>query len=252
MGKLSAAPPVIVQKSGRAIPGAWTAKAFISLTIVCWLMAGMIAYLVISAYDAFAKSDYQIGSWIDSLGLNDGFLLNVALVWHWTGGPIGTFVFATVATIWLLVIRRWGWALYVVACGVGGLVIAEVIKRTVNRARPNWPDTPVTESGGSFPSGHSMAGIYVWAVVGVVLIYLLRRPLGTVLGWCLVVFGVLMAPSRLVIGVHWPSDVIAGWLLALGWVLLVTAVAVVIVARRSLKAESSPPPPPESEPVSST
>ncbi len=250
MGNRSTARPVIVQKSGRAIPGAWTAKAFIGLTIVCWLQAGMIAYLVITGYSAFANSDFQIGQRIDALGLDDGFLLNVALVWHWVGGPIGTFLAAAIGTIWLLLIRRWGWAIYVVACGVGGVVIAEVIKRTVNRPRPNWPGTAVTESGGSFPSGHSMAGIYVWTVLGIVLIYLLRRPLGTILGWCLIVFGLLMAPSRLVIGVHWPSDVIAGWLLALGWVLLVTAVAVVVAARRSAKTASSPPP--ESEALAST
>lgn len=249
MAKLSDAPRIPVQQSGRLIPQASTATAFAGIAIVCWLAAAFLGALVITNSELLTASDFRLGSWIDGIGLDDGWFVNVALVWHWTGGPIGSFAIAAIATIWLLAIGRRGWALFVIVNGVGGVLIAEVIKRTVERPRPSWPDPAIIESGGSFPSGHSMAGIYVWAVIGVVLMYLLRRPLGTILGWCLVVFGLLMAPSRLVLGVHWPGDVVAGWLLALGWVLLVTACAVVLVARRSL-AET--PVPAETEAVSST
>ena len=111
-----------------------------------------------------------------------------------------------------------------VVCGIGGLVISEVLKKTIDRARPSWPDPAIVESGGSFPSGHSMAGIYVWRGQGIVLMYLLRRPLGTVIGWCLIVFGILIGAEPTD---SWSplarSDVVGGWMLALGWVLLVGA-----------------------------
>ena len=232
--------PVIVAKSGRAIPQPRSADAFAILGVACWVVAAVIGALVVSGYTNLAASDYRIGSWFDSLGLGDAVLVKAATIWHYAGGPPGSFVLAVVATVWLFFANRRGWALYVLVGGVGGLLISELLKKTIDRARPSWPDPTIIESGGSFPSGHSMAGIYVWAVVGIVLMYLLRRPLGTVVGWCFIVFGVLMAPSRLILGVHWPSDVVGGWMLALGWVLLVSACAVVIVARRNPHGRSVP------------
>ena len=235
MTKLSDAPPVVVANSGRSIPGAWSAGAFLSITVVAWIAAGLLAFLIVGSSAIILNSDREVGSAIAAFGRDLDVVRRATLTWHYAGGPIGTFALMAVATIWLLAIKRWWWALYLVACGLGGLVIAESMKHLVARTRPSWPDALIVESGGSFPSGHSMGGIYAWTMVGVVLIYLLARPLGTVLGWMLIVFGVLMAPSRLILGVHWPSDVVAGWLFALGWVLLVSAVAVLLVAKRSLK-----------------
>lgn len=241
MTKLSAAPPVVVPKSGRALPGTWAASAFIIVTVVCWLSAGVLAISVVNRASMLLSSDQQVGAWFDTVGLDVVVLRQASLVWHYAGSPIGTFALMVIATVWLLVIRRWGWATYLVVCAVGGLVIAETMKHLVARVRPVWPDPSVIETGGSFPSGHSMGGIYAWTMVGVVVIYLMRRPVGTILGWCLITFGVLMAPSRLILGVHWPSDVVAGWMFALGWVLLVSAVALIIATKRSLKSESEQP-----------
>jgi len=236
VAKLSEAPPVAVANSGRTIPGARSAGAFLSITVVAWVAAGFLAFLIVGNTAIIVDSDREVGSAIAAFGRDFDVVRQATLIWHYAGGPIGTFALMAVATVWLVIIKRWWWALYLVACGVGGLVIAEGMKHLVARTRPSWPDALVVESGGSFPSGHSMGGIYAWTMVGIVLIYLLARPIGTVLGWILIGFGVLMAPSRLILGVHWPSDVVAGWLFALGWVLLVAAIAVLLVARQSLKA----------------
>jgi undecaprenyl-diphosphatase len=68
-----------------------------------------------------------------------------------------------------------------------------------------------------------MAGIYGWVVFGIVALYLLRGPWNRIVGVALIAFGVLMGPSRVVFGVHWPTDVLGGWLYASAWVLTVTA-----------------------------
>ena len=183
----------------RAIPQPHTADVFAILGIGCWVVAAVIGSCVVFGYSDLVSSDYRIGEWFDSIGLGNAVLVKAATVWHYAGGPGGSFVLALVATVWLFIANRRGWALYVVVCGIGGLVISEVLKRRSIVLVPSWPDPAIVESGGSFPSGHSMAGIYVWAVVGIVLMYLLRRPLGTVIGWCLIVFGILMAPSRLIL-----------------------------------------------------
>lgn len=244
MLRLSEAPPTVVQKSGRSIPAPEFAPAYLVITVVSWTIGLVLAVLVATKTSALIDSDRQFGEWFDTLGLNAVGLREAALGWHYLGGPVGTFTLMAVATMWLLAIRRPWWALYLVVCAIGGLVIAEIVKHVIARPRPVWPDPTVVESGGSFPSGHSMGGIYAWTMVGVVLIYLLKRPIGTVLGWVFIVFGVLMAPSRLLLGVHWPSDVLAGWLFATGWVLLVTAVAVLLVAKHSVKTATKEPPEP--------
>lgn len=95
-----------------------------------------------------------------------------------------------------------------------GVTIAEIVKETVGRARPPGAEQYQSDLLRSFPSGHSMVGIYGYALVGVLAVLAgrvtVQRWLQAV-GWCLVVAGPLIGCSRLVLGVHWPSDVLAGW-----------------------------------------
>lgn len=115
--------------------------------------------------------------------------------------------------------QRW-WSVWLAAAGVGGILISQTVKRMVDRQRPIW-DSPLHElSSPSFPSGHAMAGIYGYLAFGVVAWCLGNRALGGVL----MAFGILMGPSRVVFGVHWPSDVLGGWLYASAWLCTVTAV----------------------------
>ncbi len=113
------------------------------------------------------------------------------------------------------------WALWVGLCGMGGWMISQSVKGLVDRQRPVWPDPFEVLTSPSFPSGHSMAGIYGYVVFGIVALALLDRRWPGIL---LITFGLLMGPSRVLLGVHWPTDVLAGWLLAGAWVSLCAAV----------------------------
>ncbi len=122
-----------------------------------------------------------------------------------------------------------------IALGSAGAAAA-IAKQIVGRARPSAGVRLVSETGPSFPSGHATdsTAFYV-ALALIVAIFVLRKPLARVVtvGAGLVVsLGVGL--SRLVLGVHWPTDVVAGW--ALG-----TATALVVVITVSLATRLSPP-----------
>lgn len=123
---------------------------------------------------------------------------------------------ATVGVVVVLARRGHGyWAWWVGLCGMGGWMISQSVKHLIDRQRPVWPDPFEVLTSPSFPSGHSMAGIYGYVVFGIVALALLdsRWP-----GIALITVGLLMGPSRVLLGVHWPTDVLAGWLFASAWI----------------------------------
>ena len=99
----------------------------------------------------------------------------------------------------------------VLAISVG--LVPELVKRVVARQRPTlWPWLRST-SGYSFPSGHAAAGAALYPFLG----WLALRPrdlgeVGYALGFAI---GVFIGVGRMYFGVHWPSDVLAGWALGL-------------------------------------
>jgi membrane-associated phospholipid phosphatase len=96
--------------------------------------------------------------------------------------------------------------------GVGTAVVPEVIKHLVARPRPMlWP-VIVHASGLSFPSGHAVAGAAFYPLMGWDL--LRRRAVLARVGYAIgAAFAVFVGVGRLYLGVHWPTDVLAGWLL---------------------------------------
>ena len=105
---------------------------------------------------------------------------------------------------------------------LGGLAFYKPMKHIFLRARPDTALHLVTQGGYSFPSGHSVTSAIFYGL----LIYLLNRHckneklkkiLGAVCGFLALAIG----PSRIYVGVHWPTDVLAGWCIG-GAVLLVS------------------------------
>ncbi len=139
--------------------------------------------------------------------------LNLVLT-DWVWGPTTTrgVTLAACALLWLRGhIRQVLWAL---AATLLGWLLELAVKSAVGRDRPHWPDPVDSATNAAFPSGHALAA----TVACVTLLWLLRlngvrsaRWAAAVAVGAVSVAGVGF--TRVYLGVHWPSDVVAGWLL---------------------------------------
>ena len=143
----------------------------------------------------------------------------------WLGGP-GGIPMQIVVILLVLLLNRRAWFLALAALA-GGLWY-EAIVHLVNRPRPTVGQIlRVTEHPGStsFPSGHL---IFITISVAVLMLCLGHRYLprwATPVGWALVAAIVLtVGLDRIYVGAHWPSDVLAGTLIAAAWITLIVSV----------------------------
>lgn len=140
------------------------------------------------------------------------------------GGPIGMPVLATVTAVGLaLRWRSWTPLVLVAVTGAGSLLMTVVGKAAVGRSRPPLAEAiPPYEVSYSFPSGHSLNAMALAGIAAYLLVIRQRRRLTRVLTVALaIVFAVTMGLSRVYLGHHWLTDVVAAWMLALGWLALV-------------------------------
>jgi len=122
------------------------------------------------------------------------------------------------------------------AC-LGGVAIYKPLKHFVLRARPDASLHLVTQGGYSFPSGHSVTSIVFYGL----MLYLIQKhcknkKLKTVLSWICGILAVIIGPSRIYVGVHWPTDVLAGWCLGGG----ILIIAILILEKIYVKKELQP------------
>jgi undecaprenyl-diphosphatase len=142
-------------------------------------------------------------------------------------GGLGVLSLATVAVVgYLALCGRRGHALFVAAAVSGGGLLAAVLKTFFGRPRPELVPHLSYVTSSSFPSGHSMLAAGVYLSLGALLARLERSPLvrAYVLVWAVGIV-TLVGVSRVYLGVHWPSDVLAGWAAGAAWASLCWVVA---------------------------
>ena len=133
-----------------------------------------------------------------------------------------------IALCLLLVILRPTRITYGIPVSVGAIcvtILNKSVKHLVQRSRPGDIVHLVREGGFSFPSGHSITSMFVYGM----LLYLIQthvknRRLRIVLSVLVAIPLVLVGPSRIYLGVHYPTDVLAGW--CLGFAMLMLAIEV--------------------------
>jgi undecaprenyl-diphosphatase len=125
---------------------------------------------------------------------------------------------------------RWS-AVFVVAAYAGAEILFHLVKASVRRPRPPVSVHLVTVSSFSFPSGHAAAAAAVWGAIAVVASRG-RSPRARAAIWATAsVIVVLVAASRVYLGVHWWTDVVAGVALAGGWLCLLLVARTLFVTR---------------------
>jgi len=139
-------------------------------------------------------------------------------------GTVGMPLIA-VSALLILGIRRRSWTpvVLIVAAGAGSLLMTIAGKVVVGRDRPPVADAvPPFEVSASFPSGHTLNAVAILGIIAYLLV--LRRRTAwsrTAIITATVVCTLLVAASRVYLGHHWVTDVVAGWLLGAAWVALI-------------------------------
>lgn len=137
------------------------------------------------------------------------------------GGTLVRNVLAVAAVLLLLALRQTRRAAWLGFTVIGGMGLAALLKLVFARPRPDVVEHLMHAGGTSFPSGHSFNAAVVFLAIA--LAFAVPRPARHLLVAFAVAVSLAVAWSRVWLGVHYPTDVIAGWLGGTGWVLLMAS-----------------------------
>ena len=176
------------------------------------------------------KEDMQVSVWLHTHGnpVFSAFLFAITQVHSTVGIPIMSLIIAYF--LWRRGERYWVLSLAVAVAG--GLLLNVILKLIFNRNRPTWDDPILTLTSSSFPSGHTAGATLFYGFLAVYMVWRMKKPLARVLvviGCALMV--ALVGFSRIYLGVHFLSDVLAAISISTVW-LVICMVGVRAYAKR--------------------
>jgi undecaprenyl-diphosphatase len=153
------------------------------------------------------------------------------------GSTIVLAIVTTLVLTYLAFARNWRPLALVMAATLGGQALSIVLKMTFERARPDLiPGAPQVFTA-SFPSGHAMLSAVTYLTIAALMARIEQRRILKVYYLCVgFTLTILIGISRVALGVHWPSDVLAGWCIGAAWALLCVVMATRVWAPGHLPA----------------
>ncbi|KAF0095837.1 MAG: PAP2 family protein [Puniceicoccaceae bacterium 5H] len=150
------------------------------------------------------------------------------------GATVLTLITLLVCT-YLAIARRFRTVLFVLAATISGMVISFGLKNVFERARPDAVPHITEVSTYSFPSGHSLIPAVVYLTLGTLLAQATDRHREKIffIATALLLVGII-GVTRVYLGVHYPTDVLAGWSLGIAWALFCEGVAYLLRRRGTL------------------
>jgi undecaprenyl-diphosphatase len=167
--------------------------------------------------------DSALRDWV--IAHRNGTLTEIMVNASRFGSTLSLIVIALTAAAWLAWHGRRGDSLLVVCATAGVFLLGPILKVLFTRSRPPVREHLVAIDSWSFPSGHSLNSMVVLGLLTVLVVrgrQGLPRVLIVMVGALLVL---LVGFSRVYLGVHWPTDVLAGWLTGVVWLTICFATA---------------------------
>ncbi|MET9662521.1 phosphatase PAP2 family protein, partial [Streptomyces sp. NPDC006510] len=182
---------------------------------VCAVLALVVLILVAVRWSPLMTLDRDVATALHRRAVTEPGLVHANRIltdWAWDPWTMRALITVAVVVLWWRGARLL--AVWVAATSVLGTVLQQGLKSAVGRERPRWPDPVDSAHYAAFPSGHAMTAVVSCGL----LLWLLRRHGTGPRLWrtALFVAGVSVIGvglTRLYLGVHWPSDVLGGWLL---------------------------------------
>jgi undecaprenyl-diphosphatase len=173
-----------------------------------------------------------------SVPAGPGWLQEVMIDVTALGGVSVLTIITVLAAGYLLAVRKVTTAAFLTAAIAGGALLSTLLKFGFARARPDLVAHLVEVDTTSFPSGHAMNSAITYLTLGALLARAENdRPVRIYLLAVAIALTLLIGFSRVYLGVHWPSDVMAGWCVGAAWAVLCS-----LAARRLQRRDKIEPP----------
>ncbi len=155
-------------------------------------------------------------------------------------GGVGVLTFLTFAAAGFLWLQRKHASVVFLLGAVGsGIAVSSLAKAFFDRSRPDLVPHGAYVHSASFPSGHSMMSAVVYLTLAAIMARTLpRRVLRVYVMTLAIVLTVSVGISRVYLGVHWPTDVLAGWAGGAAWALGCAVVALALERRGQIEPEA--------------
>lgn len=153
----------------------------------------------------------------------DPALVPVGRLFTALGEPTVLIAASIVAAVWLWLAGHRHLPFVFVAITMVGRAASELQKYVIARDRPDLETHLVVVKTSSFPSGHANSAMIFYLTIALILTH--RTRWRSVAVGLALLLAILVGLSRVMLGVHWPSDVIGGWAFGMLWVLLTLRLA---------------------------